>query len=60
MKVKIFRGWIGRQIYEVEEFGKFLEVREVRKLRRPGILVELGVRNVRQDVLASNKCIFAT
>jgi hypothetical protein len=28
---KIFRNEIGRQIYEVRKFGKFCDVREVRK-----------------------------
>jgi hypothetical protein len=41
-RLKIFRSQIGRQMYEVGGFGKFCEVREVRKFRRSGGLVELG------------------
>jgi hypothetical protein len=34
LRLKIFRGQIGRQMYEVGEFEKFFEVREVRKFGR--------------------------
>jgi hypothetical protein len=57
---KMFRSQIGRQIYEVGGFGKCCEVREVRKIRRLGALVELGGRKFQQDVLAGNEFIFAT
>jgi hypothetical protein len=56
----IFRGQIGRQMYEVGGFGKFCEVRDVRKYRRSVGLVELGGRKVQQDVLAGIRGIFAT
>jgi hypothetical protein len=55
--LKIFRCQIGRQIYEVVGLGKFCEVREVRKFWRSE---GLGGRKGQQDVLAGNKCIFAT
>jgi hypothetical protein len=44
-------------MYEVWGFGKFCELREVRKFGKSGGWEALGGRKVWQDVLAGNKCI---
>jgi hypothetical protein len=60
VRSKIFRGQLGRQVWEVREEGKFWDVSNVTKFGRSGGLNRLGGWKRRQDPLAANKCVFAT